>query len=69
MNKVTLGSVKFPTNPFTFKELAVLNPEVNPQTLRLRLRESMELNATKVTGQTVSAMGLRGRSQVVYIHS
>ncbi len=68
MNKITLESVKFPANPFTFKELAVLNPQVNPQTLRLRLRDSITLNTTRETGETIPASGRRGRSQVVYIH-
>lgn len=67
--KTTLQNVKFPESPFVFADLKEMNPEINVSTLRVKLQESINLSATKLTGETVKPVNRKGASQKVYIHT
>lgn len=59
--------VKYPQSTFTFKDLIQMNPSVAPQTLRLRLRQSVDGGLVKKSNSV--STGKPGRLQNVYIHN
>lgn len=61
--------VKFPQqNTFTFKDLEKMNPDMSPQTLRLRLKQSLDEGEVTRSAEVVANTGKRGRAQHIYIH-
>lgn len=65
--KSLVKTLKLPSQPFTFKDLASLNPNVPNHTLRLRLNQSLEVGNIQQTDNVMNT-GKKGRSQNVYIH-
>ena len=58
--------VNYPKTSFTFKNLEVLNPDIKPQTLRLRLKQSLESGLVTKSDQA-SHSGGRGRAEHLYV--
>lgn len=58
--------VSYPSASFTFKNLEVLNPDVKPQTLRVRLKQALEGGQVSRSDDTVHNGG-RGRAEYVYV--
>lgn len=64
--KVTkIPAVVYPQTSFTFKDLQDINPEINSQTLRLRLRQAIEAGKVRKADE-VLLTGKRGRVEFVY---
>lgn len=58
-------NIQYPAGNFTFKTLASLNQNVNAQTLRLRLYQTITDGKITKTDELIKA-GKRGRSEYVY---
>jgi len=65
--KLLVKTLNLPQKPFTFKDLASLNPNMPSHTLRLRLNQSLEVGNVRRTDDVINT-GKPGRSQNVYIH-